>query len=189
MNKLYLEVPVFSQSSADSVISAGHGTSRLELNAQGSYSQGGTTPSPNTYRHAAVVNSQTPLRVMIRPRGPPDDGSPDFVYSKAELADMVRAVRDWQSSGIMDEKRGDGFVFGVLKPKAVGSSGDDSRAMVMDVDENRHLVNTAAPYPCVFHRAFVSVAKDLGVAWFPCLVLQTCATTHYSPDHVQLAAN
>lgn len=156
MERVYLEVPVFSQSSADSVIHADHGTIRLELNAEGSYGQGGTTPAPSTYRHAVVGNHhQTPLRVMIRPRGPPDDGSPDFVYSQAEFDAMVEAIGDWLSSGIMDEKRGDGFVFGALW--STGKEGRRSGGqMGVDVYMNSHLVNIAAPYPCVFHRAFVS---------------------------------
>lgn len=158
MNRILLEVPVFSQSSADSVIRTGHGTARLEINAKGSYGQGGTTPAQNTYRDA-VLNTQTPLRIMIRPRGPPGDGSPDFVYSEPEFNGMVEAIRDWQSCGIMNERRGDGFVFGALKESEEKSAGVEGRAMVVDVDRNLHLVNTAAPYPCVFHRAMVSSFK------------------------------
>lgn len=153
-DKIYLEVPVFSQSSAELIIRADHGTARLELNAEGSYGQGGTTPDPNTYRHA-VLNDRTSLRVMVRPRGPPDDGSSDFVYSPAEFDGMVEAIRTWKSSGILDERRGDGFVFGALE-LAKKDSGDNERGMRVDVDKNSHLVKEAAPYPCVFHRAFAS---------------------------------
>ncbi|KAJ4423485.1 hypothetical protein N0V82_001810 [Gnomoniopsis sp. IMI 355080] len=160
MDKIFLEVPVFSQSSAHLVAHTDHGTARLELNAEGSYGQGGTTPDPNTYRHA-VLNSQTPLRVMIRPRGPPDDGSPDFVYSKAEFDSMVEAIRNWQSSGILDERRGDGFVFGALRSRNE-AEGNDGRGMRVDIEMNSQLVKMAAPYPCVFHRAFDDILGGAG---------------------------
>lgn len=162
MTNLYLEVPVFSPSSAEFIIiHAEHGTARLELNAKGSYGQGGTTPNPDTYRHAVMRQNQTPLRVMIRPRGPPDDGSPDFVYSEAEFDGMEEAIREWRSSGLMNEGRGDGFVFGALQVREEEGDGDGGgggrrKGMRVDVDRNRRLVDVAAPYPCVFHRAFVS---------------------------------
>lgn len=156
MAKIYLEVPVFSPSSAEFIIQAEHGTARLELNAEGSYGQGGTTPDAHTYRHA-VINEQTPLRIMIRPRGPPADGSPDFVYSDAEFDGMEEAIRVWQASGLMDEERGDGFVFGALQSTDQEQGGDaGGKGMRVNVDRNRRLVDMAAPYPCVFHRAFVS---------------------------------
>lgn len=159
MAKVYLEVPVFSQLSAEFIIQAEHGTARLELNAEGSYGQGGTTPDPDTYRHA-VINNPTPLRIMIRPRGPPHDGSPDFVYSSAEFDGMEEAMRLWQESGLMDEERGDGFVFGALKTKEEEEEGGTGgKGMRVDVDKNRRLVNVAAPYLCVFHRAFVSICS------------------------------
>ncbi|KAJ4389217.1 hypothetical protein N0V93_006680 [Gnomoniopsis smithogilvyi] len=161
MDQIYLEVPVFSSSSADSIIHADHGIARLELNAEGSYSQGGTTPDANTYRHV-VVNKRTPLRVMIRPRGPPDDGTPDFVYSRAEFDGMIEAIRKWQSSGILDMKRGDGFVFGALTSRAEDAGDDDKRGMRVDVERNSQLVDMAAPYPCVFHRAFDDVLGSGG---------------------------
>lgn len=156
MAKICLEVPVFSPTSAELIIQSEHGTARLELNAQGSYGQGGTTPDPTTYRHA-VLNKQTPLRVMIRPRGPPADGSPDFVYSDAEFEGMEEAIRVWQGSGLMDEERGDGFVFGALESREEGDGG--RKGIRVNVDRNRRLVGVAAPYPCVFHRAFVSSSK------------------------------
>lgn len=182
MAKIYLEVPVFSPSSAEFIITqaehGGGGIARLELNAKGSYGQGGTTPDPNTYRHAATaaaaaaagLNNQTPtpLRVMIRPRGPPPgaggDGSPDFVYSEAELDGMEEAIREWRVCGLMDEERGDGFVLGVLqvREEEEGEEGGDDggrKRMRVDVGRNRRLVDVAAPFPCVFHRAFVSLLQ------------------------------
>lgn len=167
-SKVLLEVPIFSQASADLVIHSGHGTCRLELNAHGSYPQGGTTPAETTYLHALTSSSDTALRIMIRPRGPPDDGSPDFVYTKHEFdLLMVQAVLDWKASGMMREERGDGFVFGVLKER-VRDEGEqqnatDGSAMVVDVDRCLHLVQLAAPFPCVFHRAFVSSITTLHI--------------------------
>lgn len=159
-NNIPLEVPVFSVTSANSVIHSGHGTCRLELNAQGSYPQGGTTPTPTAYHHASILNSDTPLRIMIRPRGPPDDGSPDFVYTNDEFdVLMVQAVQNWKTSGVMRRERGDGFVFGVLKEKRQDQQGGGAGTgppMVVDVDRCSRLVQLAAPYPCIFHRAFVS---------------------------------
>lgn len=160
MAKIYLEVPVFSPSSAEFITQAEHGTARLELNAEGSYGQGGTTPDPDTYRNA-VQDNQAPLRVMIRPRGPPANGSPDFVYSNAEFDGMEEAIRLWQASGLMNEERGDGFVFGALQARGEeGGAGEGKgKGRRVDVDRNRKLVDVAAPYPCVFHRAFVSLPR------------------------------
>lgn len=148
-----LEVPVFSPASAMAALS--QGASRLEVNRAGSYPQGGTTPDEAEV--APLSGSPAPLRVMIRPRGPPTvvDGAaagPDFVYSGAELDDMRDAIRRFNACGHLRAERGDGFVFGVLTVEEEGRG-----ALAVDVDANRELVLLARPFPCVFHRAFDDV--------------------------------
>jgi copper homeostasis protein len=152
-----LEVPVFSPASAMAALS--RGASRLEVNRAGSYPQGGTTPDEAEV--APLSGSPAPLRIMIRPRGPPvavavvgDGGAgPDFVYSGAELELMRDAIRRFKACGHLRAERGDGFVFGVLTE---GEEGEEE-GLAVDVDANRELVRLARPFPCVFHRAFDDV--------------------------------
>lgn len=153
---LPLEVPVFSPPSAAAALLAG--AHRLELNRAGSYPQGGLTPSLADLEalargHAPDMAPTAPLRIMVRPRGPPADGGPDFVYSAAELEEMRAAVREFAGSGLMRRERGDGFVFGVLRGE--GGEGGGVGRMVVDVERNGELVGLAEGWPCVFHRAFV----------------------------------
>lgn len=165
-----LEVPVFSEESANRVDSLnysstglGPGHIRLELNRPGSYPQGGITPdyrdeSSHDYRGLKDRFRSTSLRIMIRPRGPPADGSPDFVYSHREIYSMQLAVINWKWAlaanfdGDENKERDDGFVLGVLMQKPQGAR----HAMVVDIKQCSLLVQCAAPYPCIFHRAFVS---------------------------------
>ncbi|KAI1840103.1 hypothetical protein JX265_008529 [Neoarthrinium moseri] len=152
-----LEIPVFGAASAATAILAG--ASRIELNAEGSYADGGLTPRIKDI--AQLESLVVPVRVMIRPRGPPSSGGLDFVYSRAELDTMEQAIRDFKASGMMSEPRGDGFVFGVLNaPNAqavVGTDASRSRHAAIDVDSCRRLVNAARPFKAVFHRAFDEV--------------------------------
>ncbi|GAO18583.1 hypothetical protein UVI_02021710 [Ustilaginoidea virens] len=143
--KLPLEVATFS---GDSMLKAqAQAASRVELNAPGSYPLGGTTPPVSEL--ARVARRITiPVRIMIRPRGPPADGSPDFVYSPAEVDQMARSVLAFKRSGLMDPLRGDGFVFGLLAPPDLS----------VDRPSCRRLVRLARPYGCVFHRAFDRLA-------------------------------
>lgn len=164
-----LEVPVFSPASATAAIQAG--AHRLELNRAGSYPQGGLTPdvadlqalSSADVPPESAFSSLPPLRIMIRPRGP-SAGEPDFVYSDAEFAEMRASVLKFKDSGLMRLERGDGFVFGILKAHGTEAERHGAKAeavvvvVVVDVDRNRELVELAAPWPCVFHRAFVSIS-------------------------------
>lgn len=165
-----LEVPVFAPSSASAAISAG--AHRLELNRAGSYPQGGLTPEIADLQVLLRSECSVPLRIMIRPRGPPADGSPDFVYSNEEFDAMKASIREFQASGLMQRDRGDGFVFGIVRACHVlhrTAHGDRSvgEAMVVDVERNRELVDLAAPWPCVFHRAFVCLSCSQHVIAVP----------------------
>ncbi|ROW06136.1 hypothetical protein VMCG_04628 [Cytospora schulzeri] len=150
-----LEVPIFSPASARAALSRGAG--RIEVNREGSYPQGGLTPDESEV--GPLSDSPVPLRVMIRPRGPPPAGSgggPDFIYSGAEFEEMKDAIRRFKACGYLNTGRGDGFVFGVLK-EVKEHGGREGRALVVDADRNRELVQLAHPFPCVFHRAFDEV--------------------------------
>ncbi|KUI60821.1 hypothetical protein VP1G_08015 [Cytospora mali] len=151
-----LEVPIFSPASAKAALS--RGASRLEINRAGSYPQGGLTPDESEV--APLQDSPIPLRLMIRPRGPPPDGGPDFVYSGAEFREMEGAIRRFKTSGHLQEARGDGFVFGILKEEKKNEGDGDGgggAALVVDAERNRDLVQLAHPFACVFHRAFDDV--------------------------------
>ncbi|KAK2602540.1 hypothetical protein N8I77_009059 [Diaporthe amygdali] len=148
----HLEVPVFSPASARVALTRAN---RLELNRAGSYPQGGLTPEiPDVQSLSSVT---VPLRIMIRPRGPPDDG-PDFIYSDGELEEMRRDVQRFKDSGYLRAERGDGFVFGILKAK----DGGVGAGLLVDVDRNSELVRLASPFKCVFHRAFDEVLGSSG---------------------------
>lgn len=94
---------------------------------------------------------------MIRPRGPPENG-PDFIYSSGELEEMKRDIQSFKDSGYLHTEKGDGFVFGILKP-----SNDPDGGLLVDVDRNAELVRLASPFKCVFHRAFDEVVGSGGV--------------------------
>ncbi|OHF02852.1 CutC family protein [Colletotrichum orchidophilum] len=151
-----LEIPVFSPSSALHVQAIG--AQRIELNARGSYPDGGTTPAPADLEG---VNKwlMVPVRIMIRPRGKRVEDDVDFVYTEDEFATMLRDVEAFRP--MLRADRGDGFVFGVLKR----SSGDEGSAVggvvvVVDVERNRRLVEAAGGLACSFHRAFDDVIRD-----------------------------
>ncbi|OAA66150.1 Copper homeostasis CutC domain protein [Cordyceps fumosorosea ARSEF 2679] len=143
-----LEVAVFSV--ADALLSASLGASRIELNHPGSYPLGGLTPPASAL--SALSDLPIPVRVMIRPRGPPPppDRTPDFIYTAAEVDAMHAAIA--QLKPAMDARRGDGFVFGALTR--------DGRAVEEQVCAA--LVAGAAPFACVFHRAFDGLADLQG---------------------------
>lgn len=146
-----LEIPVFSPSSA--TIAVSQGAHRIELNRAGSYAAGGLTPEPSDLEGLEDVS--VPLRIMIRPRGPPPVPEPDFVYSQAEFEEMKAAVISFKESGNLSADRGDGFVFGILKSEEGPSS--SGSGVVVDGRRNAELVKLAQPFKCVFHRAFDDV--------------------------------
>ncbi|KAK8116581.1 CutC family protein [Apiospora kogelbergensis] len=146
----HLEVPVFSPASAIPAIAAG--AARIELNAAGSYPAGGLTPSVEDA--AQLKDVQVPVRVMIRPRGPPGEkGQRDFLYSSEEIAGMARSIEAFKESGAMRAERGDGFVFGTLSAVGTEGGGGGSK-VVLQAETMQRLVAAARPYKTVFHRAF-----------------------------------
>lgn len=149
MAPLPLELAVFS--AADALRAQSLGAARIELNAPGSYPAGGLTP-PVAALAALSPQLRIPVRVMIRPRGAPADGtSPDFLYSSSELDVMRAAIDEIKASGAMNVSRGDGFVFGILKRSEDGT-------LSVDEETCAELVARAHPVPCVFHRAFDPIA-------------------------------
>ncbi|KAK8079124.1 hypothetical protein PG994_002931 [Apiospora phragmitis] len=133
-----LEVPIFGPASALPAIAAG--AARIELNAAGSYLAGGLTPTVEDVAH--LRDAQVPVRVMIRPRGPPmgqeEEGQRDFLYSDAEIDGMVRSIEELKASGAMQTE---------------GGGGGGSR-VVLQVETAQRLVAASRPYKTVFHRAF-----------------------------------
>lgn len=155
------EIPVFSATAAK--VAVDHGATRLEINRTGSYAAGGLTPTRaevETVASALGPTSTVPLRIMIRPRGPPsssgDKNEPDFLYSDDEFREMRSDLDAFVASGLLQATRGDGFVFGLLTPEDGDGDGDSpgSGRLRIDTDRNRQLVQAAEPYACVFHRAF-----------------------------------
>lgn len=153
------EVPVFSATAAK--VAVDNGATRLEVNRTGSYAAGGLTPSRAEVETVSSAlggpQSTIPLRIMIRPRGPPSSssssssGEPDFLYSDDEFREMRSDLDAFVESGLLQATRGDGFVFGIL------AKDGDNENLRIDSDRNRQLVQAAEPYACVFHRAFDAV--------------------------------
>lgn len=143
----HLEIPIFGPASASLAVAAG--AARIELNAAGSYPAGGLTPSIEDA--ARIRDAQVPVRVMIRPRGPPagQEGQRDFLYTEVEIDGMVRAIEALKASGTMRVERGDGFVLGALAETEKG----DGR-FVLPTETVQRLVTASRPYKTVFHRAF-----------------------------------
>ncbi|KAG8421818.1 hypothetical protein J3458_003662 [Metarhizium acridum] len=151
-----LEVAVFSGESA--LKAQSQGASRVELNAPGSYPLGGTTPPVAELKRIAAKIT-VPVRIMIRPRGAPGDGSPDFVYTAQEVAAMAQSIRDFKATGLLNPFRGDGFVFGLLQPTAAEDPVSGEPDVVhIDRQSCRTLLDAAKPFGCVFHRAFDPIA-------------------------------
>ncbi|KAK3499735.1 copper homeostasis CutC domain-containing protein [Neurospora hispaniola] len=144
---------------------------RLELNAVGSYGDGGLTPNikdairflTHLRKSEILTEDQQPaIRIMIRPRGAKNDDksvSPmtevqDFQYSEAELLAMCQSIEDFKTMGrdVLSPERGDGFVFGVQK-RLDGPLNE----LMLHPKANKRLTSTAHPYPCFLHRAFDGV--------------------------------
>ncbi|KAI0434768.1 hypothetical protein F5Y09DRAFT_217223 [Xylaria sp. FL1042] len=173
-HSLGLEIPAFGALAA--VSAAALGATRVELNALGSYAEGGLTPSlEDLKRFTSTSDERPPVRVMIRPRGPPRfssseasvKGKRDFHYSDDEFEKMEASIKEFRDSSLLDVNRGDGFVFGILE-EGDNKDGDDStRGQRCWVDKGRcaRLVQTAQPFKCVFHRAFDEIVScDDGIS-------------------------
>ncbi|KAK4188209.1 copper homeostasis CutC domain-containing protein [Podospora australis] len=172
-----LEIPIFGSESG--VKAVGAGATRLELNRAGSYGEGGLTP---TLEELQSLVSQLPppasdgnetrrrpaVRIMIRPRGPPPKTEEvDFIYSDEEFEEMKSSLRQFKESGfLLAEENGDGFVFGILKKESNSSwtdrKGEGRCSVVIDEERTGELVKLAAPFTCVFHRAFDLVVDQGG---------------------------
>ena len=137
---------MFSAAAAKAAVD--NGATRLEINRAGSYVDGGLTPSLAQVKEVieTLGQSAVPLRVMVRPCGPPADGV-DFVYSDAEFQQIQADLQAFVASRLLSPDRGDGFVFGILIRDTAG-------AAQMDRQRNRLLVEAARGYACVLHRAF-----------------------------------
>ncbi|TWU77588.1 hypothetical protein ED733_007779 [Metarhizium rileyi] len=157
-----LEVAVFS---GESIIKAqSQGASRVELNAPDSYHVGGLTP-PVTELTTLASQITIPVRIMIRPRAAPADGSPDFIYSLEEFKEMTQSIKAFKATGLLNPIRGDGFVFGLLQPaKTVNPSSGEPDLFQINEAACRTLIATAKPFGCVFHRAFdpIAATKRIG---------------------------
>lgn len=169
LQQAFLEIAIFNASSAQ--IAYTSSADRLELCAEGSSVNGGTTPSLSTLEsvitslqrvqsssipgkdHATPTQAKRsiPIYAMIRPRGG------DFVYSDKEFETMkeqllaLKSANYHQAEGNESHEQNgfgkvDGFVFGIL-----------TRDNKVDRERNAELVRLAAPLPCTFHRAFDEV--------------------------------
>ena len=94
------------------------------------FEKGGTTPDFYEFMHLKR-HYQTPVYVMIRPKGGP------FFYSDAEFIEMKTSIITFKEGGA------DGFVFGIL------TSNNE-----IDEARNKELIELAGNTPCTFHRAF-----------------------------------
>ncbi|KAI1138624.1 hypothetical protein F5Y05DRAFT_45167 [Hypoxylon sp. FL0543] len=153
-----LEIPVFGANAALEAVQLG--VSRIELNAAGSYADGGLTPSVEDLESVARV--KVPIRIMIRPRGPPSSGrARDFVYSDTECEQMETDIQTFKDTGLLNEARGDGFVFGILKedPRVTNGVGACPSRCWVDKDRCRRLIEAARPFQTVFHRAFDEIVS------------------------------
>ncbi|KAI0471829.1 hypothetical protein GGR56DRAFT_93824 [Xylariaceae sp. FL0804] len=182
MGRPGLEIPVFGGRAAHRA--AELGASRIELNAAGSYPAGGLTPTLQDVEMAAAV-LDVPVRVMIRPRGPPAATATatatvageattvgrDFIYTESELAAMKDSIRAFRDAGRLSVERGDGFVFGVLAEEEEEEEVDDEpsssppprrRRCHVDTERCRRLVAASRPFRAVFHRAFDEVVASDG---------------------------
>ncbi|KAI0377915.1 hypothetical protein F5Y04DRAFT_167763 [Hypomontagnella monticulosa] len=153
-----LEIPVFGGDAASRAVELG--ASRIELNAAGSYPDGGLTPSLEDLRHVADI--AVPLRIMIRPRGPPSDPRMhDFIYSDGEFEEMEAAIQRFKDTGLLNEARGDGFVFGILNEESQPANEPSTHRRKCWIDKDRcsRLVLAARPFKVVFHRAFDEIVS------------------------------
>ncbi len=124
-----IEIACFDLESA--LLAQKTGADRVELCAD--MSVGGTTPTIGIIKQARE-HLTIDLYVMIRPRGG------NFVYSEAEFEQMKSEIET------IKKLRVNGFVFGIL---------DENE--IINIEQNKVLVELAKPFPCTFHRAFDEV--------------------------------
>ncbi|KAI1354910.1 hypothetical protein F5Y01DRAFT_271622 [Xylaria sp. FL0043] len=167
-HSLGLEVPAFGAAAALSAVTLG--ATRVELNALGSYAEGGLTPSlEDLEQFTSTSDERPPVRVMIRPCGPPslsslseasEKSKRDFLYSDAEFEHMEEAIKKFRDSGLLDANRSDGFVFGILE-EGYYEGNDRTRGQRCWVNKKRcaRVVQAAQPFKCVFHRAFDEIVS------------------------------
>ncbi|KAK0758634.1 hypothetical protein N5P37_009033 [Trichoderma harzianum] len=155
--KLNCEVAVFS--GASGLEAQAMGAKRIELNAPGSYDEGGLTP-PVKELTSIASQLEIAVRVMIRPLQ--YDPLQDFIYTDAEIALMEQAIHNFKATRVMNPIRGDGFVFGILKLQTKPSTLAKYPDLTVTIDEERCklLIDAARPFPCVFHRAFDPIAAS-----------------------------
>lgn len=104
------------------------GADRIELCS--ALSEGGLTPSHSLIR-TAVLRSELPVQVLLRPRGG------DFLYTEDEFDLMRDDLSHARALGAT------GFVLGILRADGT-----------VDIERTRELVELAAPLEVTFHRAF-----------------------------------
>ncbi|KAL7956453.1 copper homeostasis protein [Trichoderma compactum] len=182
--RLNCEVAVFS--GASGLEAQAMGAKRIELNAPGSYDEGGLTP-PVKELTSIASQLEIAVRIMIRPRGPPrvpvldqdqeqdqekkkegegdqdqDHLLQDFIYTDDEIALMLQAIHNFKATRVLNPIRGDGFVFGILKRQTKASTLAKYPDLKYTIDEERCklLIDAARPFPCVFHRAFDPIAAS-----------------------------
>lgn len=164
--KTPLEVAVFSP--ANALRAQALGAYRVELNAQGSYDDGGLTPlvsdvaSLHLPENKGDKKLEIPIRIMIRPRpapGPTDAEPHDFVYSDAEFQAMWDSITAFKNLRTLNPVRGDAFVFGILERVGTGATPVE-RELAIDIRRCTMLVAHAKPIRCVFHRAFDVIATS-----------------------------
>jgi len=124
-----IEIACFNLESA--LIAQKAGADRVELCAN--MSVGGTTPLIEMIQQARE-HLTIDLYVMIRPRGG------NFVYSDSELEEMKSEIETIKKLGV------NGFVFGILNENEI-----------INIEQNKVLVELSKPFPCTFHRAFDKV--------------------------------
>ena len=98
-------------------------------------SVGGITPTIEIIKQARE-HLTIDLYIMIRPRGG------NFVYSEAEFEQMKSEIVTIKKLGV------NGFVFGILNENKI-----------INIEQNKVLVELAKPLPCTFHRAFDEVSN------------------------------
>ncbi|EHK27407.1 uncharacterized protein TRIVIDRAFT_119840, partial [Trichoderma virens Gv29-8] len=152
------EVAVFS--GASGLEAQDLGAKRIEINAPGSYEEGGLTP-PVKELTSIASQLEIPVRIMIRPH----HLLQDFIYTDDEIALMLQAIHDFKATRVLNPIRGDGFVFGILKRQTKASTLAKYPEFKYTIDEERCklLIDAARPFPCIFHRAFDPIAA--GERW------------------------